>query len=269
MNRISLFGVQIDVLTLAEAVQVIADDVQTSERCRFVVTPNLDHAVLLDSHEKLKAAYEEADLVLADGWPVVLASRLFRRPLPERVAGSDLVPALFDDCQARGQALTVFLLGAAAGVADRAAEKIQERWPVVRIVGTNSPPKGFEHDEAASREIVARINQAHPDLLIVGLGAPKQELWVHEHFRNISAGWALCVGATIDFLAEEKARARRWMQRMYLEWAFRLGSEPRRLFKRYLLDAFAFPRLLSMEWISSRGSKKRPASDPANSLTRP
>jgi N-acetylglucosaminyldiphosphoundecaprenol N-acetyl-beta-D-mannosaminyltransferase len=251
MSRVHLFGVDVDVLTMNDAVETIAQSTGMSGECRFVVTPNLDHVVLLENHDQLKAAYEDADLVLADGWPVVLASRFLGKPLPERVTGSDLVPALFDHCQRNQQPLRVYLLGAGPGVAKRAAANIHHKWPLVEVVGTYSPPLGFQNDAAGCRSIVVRINAARPDILVLGLGAPKQELWIHQHFRDISAGWALCVGATIDFLAGEKRRAPRWMQKLCLEWLFRLGSEPKRLFKRYWHEAITFPRLLFKEWRST------------------
>jgi N-acetylglucosaminyldiphosphoundecaprenol N-acetyl-beta-D-mannosaminyltransferase len=215
--------------------------------CRFVVTPNVDHAVLVQSNAELRAAYRDAGLVLADGWPVVAASRLLRRPLPERVAGSDLTPALFDAAK-RDRPLRVYLLGAAPGVGDRAAKNIRQRWPAVEVVGVYSPPLGFERDEQENRAILDRIRTAAPDVLIVGLGAPKQELWVHRHQREIAARAALCVGATIDFLAGEKRRAPKLLQRFGLEWLHRMLSEPRRLVRRYARDAWIFPQLVWQEW---------------------
>jgi N-acetylglucosaminyldiphosphoundecaprenol N-acetyl-beta-D-mannosaminyltransferase len=215
--------------------------------CRFVVTPNVDHAVLVQSNAELRTAYRDAGLVLADGWPVVAASRLLRRPLPERVAGSDLTPALFDAAK-RDRPLRVYLLGAAPGVGDRAAKNIRQRWPAVEVVGVYSPPLGFERDEQENRAILDRIRTAAPDVLIVGLGAPKQELWVHRHQREIAARAALCVGATIDFLAGEKRRAPKLLQRFGLEWLHRMLSEPRRLVRRYARDAWIFPQLVWQEW---------------------
>jgi N-acetylglucosaminyldiphosphoundecaprenol N-acetyl-beta-D-mannosaminyltransferase len=216
--------------------------------CRFVVTPNVDHTVILQKHAGLREAYARAGLVLADGWPVVAASRLLRRPLPGRVPGSDLVPALFEAAN-RAQGLRVYLLGAAPGVAERAAANIHKRWPAVTVVGQYSPPLGFEKDAMENGAILARIHEAQPDVLVVGLGAPKQELWVSTHQKEIAAPVALCVGATIDFLAGEKRRAPRWAQRIGLEWLHRLASEPKRLARRYAHDAWVFPQLVLKEWI--------------------
>jgi N-acetylglucosaminyldiphosphoundecaprenol N-acetyl-beta-D-mannosaminyltransferase len=191
--------------------------------------------------------------------PLLLAAKLLRRGVPERVPGSDLVPALFSAASSTSSGirknsevrpLRVYLLGAGPGVAERAAEKIHDTWTGVQVVGCYSPPLGFEKDTAENDAILARITEAKCDVLVVGLGAPKQELWVAANNGRIAAPVALCVGATIDFLAGEKARAPVWMRRVGLEWLHRLASEPRRLTRRYARDAIQLPRLL---WREIRG----------------
>ncbi len=247
-----LFGIRIDALDMAAAVARIREWIrQPGDRCRYVVTPNVDHAVQLRENEQLKSAYEEADLVLADGQPIVWASYLLGQPVPERVAGSDLVPALFSHV-APDETLNVFLLGAAEGVAERAAENIQGRWPQIKVIGTYSPPPGFEHDLDECEFILQRIAVAKPDVLVVGLGAPKQECWVYRHRKKIEARVVLCVGAAIDFLAGEQTRAPKWMQKTGTEWLFRIYSDPKRLAGRYARDALVFPQLVFQQWMSSR-----------------
>lgn len=255
--RVRLFGIAIDPLTMSETVDAVLGWAREPRgtSCRFVVTPNVDHAVMFQSNDKLRAAYADAALVLADGAPVVAAARMLRRAIPERVPGSDLAPAMFKRAsesmgQRRNAALPlrVFLLGAGPGVAERAAANIAARWPGVAVVGTLSPPMGFERDAKESERILAAVNEATPDVLLVGFGAPKQELWVHAYAPQLNAKVALCIGATIDFLAGEKRRAPRWMRRVGLEWLHRLSTEPRRLAKRYLRDAWVFPQLVWRDW---------------------
>lgn len=247
---VTLFGMKIDALDMRETVDTVLTWCRAPRGagCRYVVTPNVDHAVMFQTNEPLRQSYADASLVLADGAPVVLASRLLGRALPERVAGSDLAPALFNRADGDVEPLRVFLLGAAPGVADRAAVKMAARWNNVRIVGTLSPPLGFERDPEENERIIAAVAAAKPDLLVLGLGAPKQELWVHAHAARLDAKVALCVGATIDFLAGEKRRAPRWMRRVGLEWFHRLSSEPGRLTRRYLRDAWVFPQLVWRDW---------------------
>jgi N-acetylglucosaminyldiphosphoundecaprenol N-acetyl-beta-D-mannosaminyltransferase len=243
-------GMTIDALTMKQAVEAVLawcrDDAPGP--CRYVVTPNVDHAVMFHADARLREAYAGASLVLADGWPVVLASRLLGRPLPERVAGSDLAPAIFAAAADGSAPLRVFLLGAAPGVAQRAAANIVAQWRNVEICGVLSPPLGFEADDAQNERILQTVAEAAPDLVVLGFGAPKQELWIRAHAGQLHAKAALCLGATIDFLAGQKRRAPRWMQRTGLEWLHRLSSEPRRLFRRYARDAWVFPRLVWRDW---------------------
>lgn len=242
--RVRLFSYEIDPVTMEEAVNQTLSWVATPEStCRFIVTPNVNHTVLLETHQGLRDAYCEASLVLVDGMPIYLAARMMGRPVPGRVAGSDLVPQLFDAANRSG-GMTVYLLGAAPGVAGRAARRIESQWPKCTVVGMNSPPLGFEHRPSENEVILADIRRTRPDVLIVGLGAPKQELWVHTHRHLLSARVALCVGATIDFLAGEKPRAPLWMRRSGLEWLHRVATEPRRLARRYMSDGGVFLRLL-------------------------
>ncbi|HEV7278858.1 MAG TPA: WecB/TagA/CpsF family glycosyltransferase [Pirellulaceae bacterium] len=263
MKTIQLFGMKIDSLRMSEAVERVRSWIdEPFERMRYVVTPNLDHAVLFQDRADLRAAYADASLTIADGQPLIWASRLLRKPLPERVAGSDLVPRLFDDADRRGRELTVFLLGAAPGVGARAADAIAKRWKHVRVVGVESPPLGFDKSEAETERLLAAIEQAAPDLLLVGLGAPKQELWIHRHRERIHARAALGIGAVIDFLAGERQRAPVWMQRCGIEWLHRISQEPKRLGKRYAYDAWRFPQLLLREAFSRKAKETDAATDP-------
>ncbi|MCA9259916.1 MAG: WecB/TagA/CpsF family glycosyltransferase, partial [Planctomycetales bacterium] len=201
--RAKLWGIEIDVLDMRGAVDAVLGwrSAPSSEPCRVVVTPNVDHVVMLQRDARLQAVYRDAALVLVDGAPLVWTARAMGVALPERVAGSDLAPALFDratEVLAEGGApLRIFLLGAAPGVADRAARRISQQWPGVEVVGVLSPPMGFERDEQENSRILAAVSDVSPDLVLVGLGAPKQELWVHAHADRLAARGALCIGATI------------------------------------------------------------------------
>ena len=201
----------------------------------------------------LREAYEGANMVLADGHPIVWTSMITGERLPERVAGSELVPQLFDSFNERGN-LKVFLLGAAEGVAATAAENMKKQWPNVETVGVYSPPLGFEKNPEESEIILEKLAQANADVVVVGLGAPKQEIWVSKYSDRIPAAAALCVGATIDFLAGEKKRAPVWMQRSGIEWLHRMCSEPKRLVKRYARDAWIFPQLVLKQIFANRAS---------------
>ncbi|MEM9701659.1 MAG: WecB/TagA/CpsF family glycosyltransferase [Planctomycetota bacterium] len=269
---VPLFGLKFAPLTLPQAVDRLRgwiDDWQAEDKpvgaAKTVVTPNVDHLVKLHrtTDPAVTAAYRSADLTLADGTPVVAASKRFGKPLPERVPGSDLVPALLQSATEE-RPLTVFLLGAGPGVAEIAARNIARDTPSVLVVGTDCPPLGFENDSAECDRIVQKVNGAAPDVLIVGLGFPKQEKWVHAHRDGLRCGTALCVGATIDFLAGNVARAPRWVGKVGLEWVFRMALEPRRLAGRYAADLIHFPRVLWREWRTG----ERPPAD-ADATIRP
>jgi N-acetylglucosaminyldiphosphoundecaprenol N-acetyl-beta-D-mannosaminyltransferase len=254
--RATIFGIHIDCVTMAQAVAGIRGwYADPTPPCRYVVTPNVDHIVKLEKDGELQDAYRRASLVVADGWPIVAAARLLGFHVPERVAGSDLVPALLA-AGGDGGPLCVFLLGAAPGVGARAVSQIEKRWPGVCVCGHYSPPIGFENDSEENAEIVRRINEARPHLLVVGLGSPKQENWLAGHADVLAANAAVAAGGTIDFLAGEQTRAPRWVRRLCLEWLFRACTAPRRLGRRYLHDAWVFPRLFVKEYLRSRKARK-------------
>jgi N-acetylglucosaminyldiphosphoundecaprenol N-acetyl-beta-D-mannosaminyltransferase len=249
-SEVRLFGSRVHAVTLDQTCAIIYSWIDsTDQACRVVVTPNVDHIVKLQGNTAMRAAHDSASLVVADGWPVVAASRLLRSPLPERVAGSDLVPTLMTRWT-RTHRLRVFLLGAAPGIADIAAARIVSRWPSVEICGTCSPPLGFERVERESDRIVQQVNDACPDLIIVGFGAPKQEIWLHHYGKRLRAKVAVAAGGTIDFLAGKQRRAPVWVRRIGMEWLHRLVSDPRRLIGRYAYDAWVFPQLVIKECLS-------------------
>jgi len=250
-KRISIFGIQIDAISMEDTVEtVFAWSKEKVAQCKFIITPNVDHIVQVQQHEGLKSAYRNASLTVADGRPVVWAANFLGGNLPGTVCGSDLVPAVFDHAQEQKIGIKVFLLGAMPGVADRAKDIIQAQWPEVNIVGTLSPRYGFDKNPAESEEICEVVNASGADILVIGLGAPKQEVWIDNYASKINVKVALCVGAAIDFLAKEKPRAPVWMRENGLEWLHRLASEPRRLAKRYTVDAIKFPQIVFKEWQS-------------------
>ncbi len=214
---------------------------------------NVDFLVQAHRDVELRRILLEADLVLCDGTPVLWASRWLGNALPERVAGSDLAPALIRSAVAKGHRL--FFLGAAPGVAAEAQAKLRARYPDINIVGTYAPPFSplleMDHEETARR-----IRAAKPDILLVSFGCPKQEKWIAMHHRHLGVPVAIGVGATLDFLAGRVKRAPSWMKRTGTEWIYRLVQEPKRLYRRYANDLFSFFPTLSTQWwrLESGGS---------------
>jgi N-acetylglucosaminyldiphosphoundecaprenol N-acetyl-beta-D-mannosaminyltransferase len=242
-RKVSAFSCELDPLTKIEAIDAIFSWIRSDGACKYVVTPNMHHLVLLRRQALLRDAYRHASLALVDGRPVTWILKLLRNAVPEVVPGSDLVPALFAAATPE-QPISVFLLGAAPGVAEKARAVIKQRWPQVRVVGVYSPPPRFEYDDAELAHIVELLRVAAPDLLVIGFGCPKQEIWIRRFAGQINAKVAICAGATIDFIAGHRQRAPMWMRRIGLEWLFRAVSEPLLLGPRYVMDACVLPLLV-------------------------
>jgi N-acetylglucosaminyldiphosphoundecaprenol N-acetyl-beta-D-mannosaminyltransferase len=216
----------------------------------WVVTPNLDILRRFVRHADFRELCADADLRLADGMPLVWASRLQGTPLPERVAGSDLIWRLAERAAEAGR--SVFLLGGNPGAAANAADVLRERSPSLRIAGVCCPPMGFENDRSYIQSLDRMIVDASPDIVFVGLGSPKQELLIRRLRTVQPRAWYLGVGVSFSFTAGEISRAPVWMRRSGLEWCHRLAKEPGRLWKRYLVQGVPFGiRLL----LSSAGSR--------------
>jgi N-acetylglucosaminyldiphosphoundecaprenol N-acetyl-beta-D-mannosaminyltransferase len=211
-----------------------------------IATPNVDILRQAALDPLVRADLENADLLVADGAPLVWAARLSGTPLPERVTGSGLVWSLSAGLAADGS--SIYLLGGDPDTngAGRAAARLLDLYPRLRIAGAESPPFGFERDPHALQTVFARVIEAEPDLVYVGLGFPKQERLIEQLRPMLPSSWFLGCGAAINFMAGDCQRAPVWMQRAGLEWAHRLASEPRRLARRYLREDLPYAtRLLA------------------------
>lgn len=234
-----VLGVTIDVVTRAEAVARVLALVGTQGAPHLVLTPNTDHLLRARRDPAFAALCEQGSLVIADGQPVVWAARFLGRPLPERVAGSDVMPASVIAAAQRG--MRYFFLGGNPGDAEAAARILAQRAGRDGLCGVDCPPFGFEKDPAYLDALVARIDAAAPDLVYVGLGSPKQELLMQALRPRLRTSVLMAVGVTFSFVAGTVKRAPRWMQKCGLEWFWRLCSEPRRLWRRYLDNLVFFP----------------------------
>lgn len=233
MARIKFMNTDIDNLTMAETLNEI-DKLIQKKNCSYVVTPNVDHIVRLEKDEELQKVYKNASLILTDGKPLIWISKWYKTPIKEKISGSDLFPRV---CQlAANKNYTMYLLGAAEGVADTAAKNLMKKYPELNIVGTYSPPFGFEKSKQEMNKIKTQIQDVHPDILIVGLGCPKQEKFMYYHCKELGVPISFGLGASIDFEAGNIKRAPKWMSNHGLEWLYRFSKEPKRLFKRYFVD---------------------------------
>jgi len=230
-NSLRVTGVRVDSVTLRETLHHIERFIAEGKP-RRIVTVNLEYLRHARSSPGFREALEAADLAVADGMPLLWASRLFRRRLPERIAGVDLAEQCARLAAEKGYRL--FLLGAGPGVAQSTAKVLRERYPGLTVVGCYTPPIGDFSPEEEER-IRQAIAVAKPDILLVALPTPRQELWNYANARRWNVPVVIGVGAAFDMLSGEVSRAPMWMRRRGLEWSFRLVMEPRRLWKRYLL----------------------------------
>jgi N-acetylglucosaminyldiphosphoundecaprenol N-acetyl-beta-D-mannosaminyltransferase len=231
-RRVAIDGLLFDDVTLAEATARLVAMAQLRDRPRFACTGNLDHLALASTDVAFRAAYHAADLVVADGAPIVWLARLAGTPLRERVAGSDLFWTLGEASGTTG--VTLFLLGGVEGAADEARRALEHRYPGCKVVGTYCPPFATFSDDNEQERIRTRVQAVRPDILLVAFGAPKQEKWIVANKDRVGVPMAIGVGGSFEMASGKLRRAPQWVQHAGMEWAFRFAQQPRRLFERYV-----------------------------------
>ncbi len=252
--RVRFGRIWVDALSAEEALAAIEVLVSRGEG-GAVFTPNVDHVVTAERDERFCAAYARAELSLCDGQPLRWTSPMLGLRLPERISGADLFLPLMQ--LAARKRLRVYLLGGPPGVADAAAERLARELGV-QIAGVSAPRIGLE-PTVDEEETVAQVAATRPDLVVVCLGAPKGELWIDRARDRLRPAVALQLGASIDFYMGRMQRAPRWMRRSGLEWLHRLGQEPRRLARRYLLQDPTFAWVLLRTLLEPTRTRVRPA----------
>ncbi len=241
--RRHLFGVDVDALTMDETVARIMELVAAGVPVQHVVL-NASKVVLMSKDDRLRDVIAACPIVNADGQSVVVASRLLRQPLPERVAGIDLFTELVQQAAADGR--SVYFLGARDEILDEMVRRFQASYPALRIAGARN---GYwESDD----EVVATVRDARPDLLFLAIPSPRKEFWLAEHMRAMEVPFAMGVGGSFDVVAGKVKRAPVWVQRIGCEWVYRLVQEPRRMWKRYLVGNTSFMWLTAKEMWRTR-----------------
>lgn len=216
------------------------EDLLSQLHSGVLVTPNVDHLVKLQSDKEFYDVYQQAEWVVCDSKILCLLSRLLKHPLPEAIPGSSFFTAYYtyhkDDPDCR-----IYLLGAKEGIAAKAMERINEKVGRQIVIGAHSPSFGFEKNERECDELIDRVNKSGANVLLVGVGAPKQEKWVMKYRDKMPRVKVfMALGATIDFEAGTLKRAPLFWQKIGMEWLYRCLKEPKRLFKRYFVDDMQF-----------------------------
>jgi N-acetylglucosaminyldiphosphoundecaprenol N-acetyl-beta-D-mannosaminyltransferase len=260
-NTVVLLGIPFHDVTMEETLAEI-DRIIAEKTPRYIATANLDFAAQASRDVELQRILMDAHLVLCDGTPLIWASRLLKAPLRERVAGSDLTLRLMAHAAARRY--RVFFLGSDERILTTARQKLEREHPGLTVCGIYAPhyAKLLDLDNDV---IAARVKEARPDILLVALGAPKQEKWIYMNQRELGVPCSIGIGASLDFVAGKFSRAPVWMQKSGLEWLFRLMQEPRRLFSRYVDDLTFF----ISAFLKQKRELREPARPPAPTPSAP
>lgn len=251
--RVTVGGVAVDPLTERRVVEHVAAELAAG-RGGHIVTPNIDICRTVARDPELRRLVGQAELVVADGMPLVWASKLIGTPVPQRVTGADLIWSLSKMAARRGW--PVYLLGGPPGVAARAAGELQSCYPSLKVCGIDSPPYGFDTTPCGRGNVRRKVVKAAPAVVFVGLGFPRQDQLIADLRKDLPAAWFIGCGSAIAFAAGAAARAPEWMQSAGLEWLFRLLSEPGRLARRYLVDDLSFAARLLAGCLLTRFRKR-------------
>lgn len=241
MHKQPLLNTYVSNLTMSETVSMI-DRFISEKKKSYIVAINVDVVMKIEKDDILKKITDNADIVLTDGKPLIWISKIQRKPIKEKISGSDLVPLLCRKAAEKNH--SIFILGGAEGVAERAKQNLEKKYPGIKIAGTYAPPYGFESDKAELDKINKVISVAKPDILITCFGCPKQEKFIYQNYQKYDVTVSICAGATVDFLAGHIKRAPRWMSEHGLEWFYRFLQEPKRMFKRYFIDDIKILKLI-------------------------
>lgn len=248
-TRVNICGVQVDRYSFHEVVEQITNHALSRKSPQYVVTPNAQHIVTLQRDSLFREIYRNAFLAVPDGVPLLWAAKFFNTPLSGRVNGTDLFERL---CQTSAETgLKIFLLGGRPSAAQKAAGTLKKKYHNLQIVGTYCPPYGFESDQSELEKINFAITATKPDILFVGLGAPKQEYWMYNNYQKLNVPISLGIGVSFELVSGMVKRAPVFMQKIGLEWLFRLMVEPQRLWHRYVVGNTIFVLLVLKQKIAS------------------
>ena len=254
LPSISLLGVDFAAVSEQETVDHVIDEIRHG--CGgWICTANLDILRQWSSSDEVRDLVRDADMIVADGMPVVWASSLRGTPLPERVAGSSLTYTL--TAAAAQQGASIFLIGGNPGTAEAAADRLRELNPGLHVAGTLCPPVGFEKSKRWSSRIRRALHESDPDIVYVGLGFPKQERLIATLRGDHPHAWFVGCGISFSFIAGEFDRAPASVQRLGLEWLYRLVQEPGRLWRRYLVQDVPFLGRLLVSALADRRALRR------------
>lgn len=241
VQRIKFMNICIDNVNVRECLEWVKNTIEFGNH-EYVVTPNVDHLVKLQGDKTFLDSYLNAGLVAVDGTPIIKTAKFYKTPLKEKITGPRLADAVIQMAEKEG--FTIFILGGKPGVADLAKQKLENKYPNLKVLGTYSPVFGFEKDINEKQKIVSLIETVKPQIIIAGMGSPKTEKFLYEIKKSNPANVTLSVGAALDFFAGTVKRCPMWINRIGFEWLYRFFKEPCRMFRRYFVDDIKYVKLI-------------------------
>ncbi len=253
-DRVNILGAGVLCISYNILLEKIQELIKTKTSSSIIITANVDHLYKIKKDILFKNIYDATDIIVADGVPLIWASKLLGRPIPERINGTDLMDRLCGLSEKYGY--SVFLLGGHGGTANHCAEVLMQKYPKMKRIKALSPSDYFTFPSIESDSIIESIIEAKPDILFVGLGAPKQEKWLYRYKDVIKVPICIGVGVSFSFISGELSRAPYFFQKFGLEWLWRLFQEPRRLLGRYVMSNSYFIWGILRELFWQRSIKK-------------
>ena len=248
-SKVNILGVKVSNIANNDLLDTLTHCIHEKQKVQVCITPVNSVLAAIKDPEVLNI-YNNAEIVLCDGMPIKWASSFLNTPIQERITGLDLLPDLVELCAKNN--FSVFLLGASPGVGDKLKQTISQRYPNCKVVGVYVPPfmKVFSGEE--NDKMIAAVNEAAPDVLLVSLTAPKQDIWIAQNKNLLNASVQVGIGGAFEVMAGLAKRAPKWMQSAGLEWLFRFIQEPKRLFRRYFIEAPLFILLVIKQKMKER-----------------
>jgi N-acetylglucosaminyldiphosphoundecaprenol N-acetyl-beta-D-mannosaminyltransferase len=251
-NKVDILGTPVSSLTMDELFSDWAAVIQQGQKAQVCITP-VNSLLAARATARVQTIYKNADFVLCDGVPVKWASEFLGKPIKQRITGLDVLPRIFPF--ALKNDFSIFLLGASPGVAETLKQVMGAKHPGVQIVGTFVPPFRAVFSQDENEQMIQAINTAKPDILLVSLTAPKQDIWIAENLASLDTHLAIGIGGAFEVAAGMIKRAPVWMQKAGLEWLYRFLQEPKRMFKRYFVEAPVFIPLIIQQKFSKRSGR--------------
>jgi N-acetylglucosaminyldiphosphoundecaprenol N-acetyl-beta-D-mannosaminyltransferase len=250
-TKVNILGVQVSSITNEHLLDAFTARIQNKQKTQVCITP-VNSVLAATQNPQVLAIYNKSEFVLCDGMPIKWAAGFLNTPIVERITGLDLLPNLVAHCAKHD--FTIFLLGASPGVGEQLKQTILAKYPQCKVVGVYVPPFMKVFTEEENKKMIDAINAVSPDVLLVSLTAPKQDIWIAENMDKVNASVQVGIGGAFEVMAGLAKRAPKWMHAAGLEWFYRFIQEPKRLFRRYFIEAPLFIPLIIKQKL--KGSKR-------------